>query len=57
MQESHWAYGAVKALKEKGVISGYADGSFAPDRTVTREEFVKMIVTAFSLENADANSL
>lgn len=56
MQESHWAYGAVKALKEKGVISGYADGSFAPDRTVTREEFVKMIVTAFSLENADANS-
>ncbi len=56
MQESHWAYGAVKALKEKGVISGYADGSFAPDRTVTREEFVKMIVTAFSLENADAKS-
>ena len=56
MQESHWAYGAVKALKEKGVISGYADGSFAPDRTVTREEFVKMILTAFSLENADANS-
>ncbi len=56
MNENHWAYEAVKALKEKGVLSGYADGSFAPDKTVSREEFVKMIVTAFGIDTDGAAS-
>lgn len=56
MNESHWAYEAVKALKDKGVLSGYADGSFAPDKTVTREEFVKMIVIAFEIDTDGADS-
>ena len=49
LQTTHWAYYAVAALSEKGVINGFSDGSFKPDETVTREQFVKMIVNAFGI--------
>lgn len=56
MDSSHWAYDAVSALHSEGIINGYGDGTFLPDRTVTREEFVKMVVVAFDMENDEANS-
>lgn len=34
----HWANTSIGALTEKGVVTGYPDGSFGPDRTVTRAE-------------------
>jgi hypothetical protein len=34
----------VTALYERGVISGFADGTFGPDLSVTRQQFAKMIV-------------
>ena len=45
----HWAKEAVEALAEKGIISGFGDGTFKPDNNVTREEFVKMAVVAFGI--------
>ena len=50
----HYAKAAVDALSAKGIISGYPDGSFAPDRAVNRMEFVKMLVAAFGIEKTDA---
>lgn len=32
------------------MINGFGDGTFKPGNKVTREEFVKMLVTAFDLE-------
>lgn len=43
----YWAYQEIEALSEKGVIAGNGDGSFAPEGTITREEFAKMAVLAF----------
>lgn len=51
----HWAKSAVETLVNKGVINGKEEGKFCPEDYVTREEFVKMIVTAFELE-AENNS-
>lgn len=34
---------AVAYLADCGIISGYGDGSFRPERSVTRAEFVKML--------------
>lgn len=39
----HWAYEAVTDLNEKGIISGYPDGTFRPDSFVTRSEFSKLL--------------
>ncbi len=46
----HWAYESIKALTDLGAIAGRGDGSFAPEASVTREEFVKIAVVAFGIE-------
>ena len=35
--KSHWAYEAVNKLSEKGLISGYPDGSFKGEKIGGRE--------------------
>ncbi len=55
ISETHWAYRAIKALSEKNIISGYDDGCFRAENSVTRDEFVKIIVSAAGLsESASA---
>jgi len=46
VQYGHSEYLALKYLKEKGVISGYADGSFKPDNLINRVEALKIILAA-----------
>jgi hypothetical protein len=46
VNENHWADGPVQYLYDKGVISGYSDGTFRPNDTVTRAQFAKMLVGA-----------
>lgn len=44
---NHWAYDYISALVKKGVVNGYEDGSFKPNKNVTRAEWAKMLtVTA-----------
>ncbi len=40
---AHWAYNYVNTLVADGTINGFADGTFRPEETVTRAQFVKMI--------------
>ena len=42
-----WAQEAITSLYSKGIISGYGDGSFAPQNSIKREEFVTIAVSAF----------
>jgi hypothetical protein len=42
----HWAYDAVNKLAQAGVISGYGDGTFKGDKTVSRYEMASMVATA-----------
>lgn len=41
---------AIVALKEKGIISGYPDGTFKPNQVVNRAEALKMIYGIESLK-------
>ena len=41
---------AVCSLASRGIISGYEDGNFKPERTLTRAEFAALIVRALGLE-------
>lgn len=43
---SHWSATAVEAMFKRGVVSGMGDGSFMPDKPVTRAEFAKMLISA-----------
>lgn len=42
-----WYFEAVCALAEKKIVEGITDTEFMPDVNVKREEFVKMIVSAY----------
>ena len=44
-----WAKPSIEELYQKGIISGRGNGSFAPGDSITREEFVQMIVKAFDI--------
>lgn len=49
MSGSEWAMEVVEELALKGIVNGRENGLFEPLENVTREEFAKMIVTAFNL--------
>lgn len=46
---NHWAYDYIEELSSRGAIDGYPDGKFYPEKTVTREEFAKIMVMAAGL--------
>lgn len=41
--KSHWASEAIEYVKEKNIMTGYSDGSFKPDRPLTRAEMASII--------------
>lgn len=46
----NWAYQAVSDMSKRGVISGYQDGSFKPQDSISREEFATLISKTFNLD-------
>jgi hypothetical protein len=43
---------AVKRLNAFGIVDGYDDGSYKPEKSITRAEFAKLLVVALGLGNA-----
>lgn len=52
--EAEWAKESILRLYEKGIVNGKENGKFAPNDTVTREEFAAMLVRAFNLTSQTA---
>lgn len=38
VEENRWSYPYVMIMRDNKIISGYEDGSFKPDKSITREE-------------------
>ena len=51
-----WAQSAIESLYKKGIINGMGNGKFMPSGNVTREQFAKMAVTAFSSVNGNVQN-
>lgn len=45
LSKDHWAYENIATLANKGVINGYPDGTYLPENSVTRGEFLKLVMT------------
>ena len=41
--EDHWAFDAISTLASLGVLNGYSDDKFYPDKNMTRAEFAAVI--------------
>ena len=48
--DNHWAKEWIKNAVGLGFVSGYEDGTFKPDRTITRAEFSTMLNKAMKIE-------
>ncbi|MWC27230.1 S8 family peptidase [Paenibacillus sp. MMS18-CY102] len=53
--DGHWAESAIAALTKEGILSGYADYRFSPDRAITRAEGAALLVRAFKPGAAPAS--
>ncbi|HHW00871.1 MAG TPA: hypothetical protein GXX36_15140 [Clostridiaceae bacterium] len=51
-----WAVEAIEDLASRGVINGKGDNNFKPNDTITRAEFVCIIVRALGLQTTPADS-
>lgn len=45
----HWAQAAVERMSQAGIITGYEDGTFRPDQTLTRAEAVTIVNRALGI--------
>lgn len=50
VKEKDWFYGDVMRLVNMGAIAGYGDGTFRPKDSITRAEFVKILVTSLKFD-------
>ena len=53
---NHWGETAIKKMVDLGVVSGYPDGSFRPDNSVSRAEYIKLLCELFDIAPAAASS-
>lgn len=54
--QNNWAYDYIYKLASLKLINGISPTAFEPDRCITRAEFVKLVVDALDLYEADATS-
>ncbi len=47
---NHWARNYIEAVREAGIMTGYGDGYFMPNASITREEVAK-VLSALGIDN------
>jgi hypothetical protein len=55
VDEGHWAYRYVEYCYAKGIVQGYADGSYQPDAAVNRGQMAAYVARAVVDPPGDAN--
>ena len=50
--KNHWAFNELKDLVDSDILNGYEDNTIKPENTITRAEFVQMLVNAVGTETS-----
>ncbi|GBF34583.1 hypothetical protein DCCM_3702 [Desulfocucumis palustris] len=53
--QQHWAAGTIKTMVEKELLSGYPDGTFRPEKQVSRAEFAAILIKAAGINTQAAD--
>ncbi len=56
VESTHWAYSYVRTLYQNNTINGISVSEFAPENSVARQDFVKILVGALGMEVAQSAS-
>jgi peptidoglycan DL-endopeptidase CwlO len=54
VSSSHWANPYINAVADKGIFAGYGNGTFKPNKAITRGEIAALFTRAFDLTNQEA---
>ncbi len=54
--DNHWAKAAINFCYQNEIITGYEDGEFKPDKTITRQEVATILARAFNLEEISSEA-
>lgn len=49
---THWAKDAIENMADKGIVNGVGDQKFEPDRSVSRSEFIAMVIRLLGIDDA-----
>ena len=52
--QGHWAEETINEWMAEGLIGGYQDGTFQPDKAITRAEFIKLVNKAVDAQTIGA---
>ena len=55
VKKDYWGRGIIGAVVKAGVMKGYPDGTFKPDRFITRAEFLVIVLKAIGRGKASFN--
>jgi hypothetical protein len=53
---NHWCYSYIETARSHGVIDGYRDGTFRPNRNISRAEISKMTTQAAQLKTDNSGT-
>lgn len=53
VEEGRWSQVYIEKLSEMGVLSGFGDATFGPERDIKRDEFIKVLLEAFKIPATD----
>ncbi len=51
-----WAVSYIEYMAENNIMNGDGNGQFRPDDTITRAEFIKVLISALNLENVEVQN-
>jgi hypothetical protein len=54
--QSHWAKDYINQLSSLGYVSGGTDGTFKPDKSMTRAEFTHLLISCMGITPVDKTS-
>ena len=49
VKEDQWFFEPVQVALKKGIVQGYPNGKFHPEKEVTRAEFLKMLIMSYDI--------
>ncbi|HHV15636.1 MAG TPA: S-layer homology domain-containing protein [Gelria sp.] len=53
---THWGKDSIVSLASAGYISGYPDGTFKPDKTVSQAEFITVLISCMGITPTDTTT-
>lgn len=56
LRPDYWCYNKIVDFEERGYVTGYDDGEFKPDRTITRAEYVTIVNNFFGYATSAENT-